>query len=244
MAAQINVGVNRSTRRPGIASSTSQHPVELWGSVTLDQGAMPSQSVRIMLTCIGHLDSVAITDRFGRFHFQYDPAIARGGICILSAVLAGFDSTKVSIPSITGIENRINVGIIRLSDGKPGIISVTLADAPKSTRRRLNRARKLTSRRKPDLDGALLELQAAVAEHDLYAEAWLELGGVLAKLDRPLEALEAYGNGIDADPRFILSYRPAIKLAEEEEALDLVNLWCGDAVRVDPTLGDICPDSR
>ena len=242
-SAQIGVRVGRADSRPGVASSTSRHAVEFIGSVAVEHGGTPSQSVRIMLVCLGRADSVAITDRYGRFRFMYDPAISQNGTCHLFAVLAGFESTKLSIPTITAIENRINVGTIKLSDGRPGVISITSADAPKSARRNLSRARNLIDRRNPKLDEALVALQAAVADYDLYAEAWLELGGVLAKLDRPVEGLDAYGKGINADPRFVLSYRPAIRLAQKEDALDLVNLWCLDAVRVDPNLRDICSDS-
>ena len=242
-SAQIGVGLSSADRRPGISSSTSRNAVEFFGSVAVEHGGTPSQSVRIMLVCLGQADSVAITDRYGRFRFSFDPTLAQNGTCLLSAVLAGFESTKVSIPSTTGIENRIDVGTIKLSDGRPGVISVTSADAPKSARRNLSRARKLLNRRNPKLDEALVALQAAVADYDLYAEAWLELGGVLAKLDRPFEALNAYGKGINADPRFVLSYRPAIMFAEKENALDLVNLWCLDAARVDPSLHDICSDN-
>jgi len=241
-AAQISVQQRRG-RPPGVASSTPFHPVDVVGSVALEHGGSPSQPVRIMLACMGRLDHVGVTDRNGRFRFRFDSTIAEGHICNLSAALTGFSSTKVSMPSLTGTEGSINVGTIKLSDGRPGVISVTSAGAPKSARRNLKRARKLAARSKPKLDEALVELQAAVAEYDLYAEAWLELGGVLAKLERPIEALNAYGQGIRADPSFILSYRPAIRLARHEDALDLINLWCQDAVRVDPTLRNICSES-
>jgi tetratricopeptide (TPR) repeat protein len=192
--------------------------------------------MRIMLECTGSIEQAAITDRFGRFRFRFDPAQGRGGPCRVFASMPGVESSKVMVPAIYPSDDSVSVGTIRVSDGGPGIVSVTSAEAPKPARKKLKRGRRLAGRGSPDLEAAARELRAAVAEYERYAEAWLELGGVLEKLDRKSEALEAYGKAIEADPAFVPSYRPAIRLAYREEAVEKAAAWCREGVRVDPTL--------
>ena len=218
----------------------SSRLVELTGAVLLEHGGRPSEPMRIMLRCMGRLEMAAVTDNSGRFRFRFDPSQNRDGICQVFAEKPGVESSKVTVPTIYPSDASVHLGTIRISDGTAGVVSVTSADAPKTARKKLERARKLIERRKPDPAAAAAELEEAVVEYELYTEAWLELAGVLVKLDQPEAALEAYGKAIDADPAFPLSYRPAIKLARRQENVVLVGLWCADAVRVDPTLRDAC----
>ncbi len=76
------------------------------------------------------------------------------------------------------------------------------------------------------MSGAVEQLSSAL----LVRASWLELAAVLAELDRPVEALNAYGKAIDADPRFGPAYRPVIQFALQQDALDLVHSWCEGAV--------------
>ena len=50
-------------------------------------------------------------------------------------------------------------------------------------------------------DKALEHLQEALRRDPLYSAAWKALGGVLTELDRPVEALAAYREGIEAAGR-------------------------------------------
>jgi tetratricopeptide (TPR) repeat protein len=213
--------------------------VELTGRVALEHGGHPEESVRIILQCLGFTDTT-ITDRYGRFRLRFDPERNRGGICQVYVSEPGVESSKLSLPMLYGLEQSVNLGTIRISDGSRGVVSVTSAEAPKSARKKLERARKLLDRRDPSPEKAAEELRVAVAEYDRYAEAWLELAGVLEKLREPAEALEAYGKAIDADPGYVPAYRPAIQLARRQEDRALVNQWCEDGPRVDPTLRDAC----
>ena len=216
-----------------------QTEVQAFGKVFFELGGSPTEPVRIMINCMGRVDSAAVTDAKGGFRFRLSPTqISR--TCTVYGLLEDFESSTVSMPSINPGQTTVNIGKIVLSGGGPGVVSVTSAGATKSARKNLERARKLIARREPDREGARKALQAAVSEYDLYAEAWLELGNVLAELERPEEALEAYGKAIEADPGFFPSYRPAIKFAHQQEATDLVHSWCNEGVRVDPTLRDAC----
>lgn len=236
---QVSRGVGDSpweqgTTRPGSGQ------VDVVGVVLLEQGVRPREPVPVSVTCMGRSGTVALTDRAGVYRFRFQPSMNRDGICTLSAHLRGFESTRVSMPSLSGVEGTVQVGRIVLSDGGPGVVSVTSADAPKSARKRLEKGRKLAAKKEPDLEGALAELRAAVEEYPRYAEAWLELGGVLGRLERRVEALDAYGKGIDVDPRFVSIYRPAILYARRAEALDLAHVWCEEGVRLDSSLRDAC----
>ena len=234
---QVTVGTGRS---PWESTSTvpRDQQVEVVGFVVLEQGVPPPEPVAISLSCMGRSGHAAVTDRAGKFRFLFQPRMNRDGICTVSASLGGFESSRVSMPSISGMEGTVNLGRIVLADGGPGIVSVTSAGPPKSARKRLEKGRKLAAKKEPDLEGAVSEFQAAVDEYPRYAEAWSELGGVLGQLERRVEALDAYGKGIDADSRFVLIYRPAILYARRAEALDLAHVWCEEAVRVDSSLRD------
>jgi tetratricopeptide (TPR) repeat protein len=213
--------------------------VELTGTVALEHGGRPGESVRIILQCLGHTDTT-ITDRYGRFRLRFDPRQNRGGICHVYVSEPGVESSRLSIPTLYGLEDTVNLGTIRISDGSRGVVSVTSAEAPRSARKKLERARKMLDRREPNLAKAAAELRAAVAEYDRYAEAWFELAGVLEKLDEPQEALEAYGKAIEADPGYVPAYRPAIRLARRQEDAKRAARWCTDGARVDPTLREAC----
>ncbi len=214
--------------------------VELTGTVMLEHGGHASEPMRIMLDCMGRVEMAALSGSEGRFRFRFDPYRHRDGICRVFAEKPGVESSKVSIPTIYPTEDVVDIGKIRISDGSPGMVSVTSAEAPKPARKKLERARKLRGRRDPPLERAAEELRAAVAEYEAYAEAWLALGGVLEELEQPVEALAAYGRAIEADPAYVPAYRPAIKLAHREDAAEKMRAWCGDGVRVDPTLRDAC----
>lgn len=210
------------------------------GIVELARGGAPSVPAEIILTCIGGSRRVGLSRKNGAFDFVFDPQVGRGGICRVSAHVSGMESSKASIPSLYGTEETVSVGRIILSDDGPGVVSITSAGAPKEARKHLRRARKMLERSEPDFETAAAELGAAVAAYPKYAEAWIELGGALAELDRRVDALDAYGKAIEADRLFVSVYRPAILYAVRAEALDLAHLWCEEGVRVDPGLKDAC----
>ena len=239
-SAQV-VGAQGTWQRRTVRNPTDG-PIEVVGLVKFSTGVAPDEPLRVLVNCMGRVETAAVTDARGRFRFQF----LRPGdrICRLTVDYKDFESSKVTIPNTIGMTSTVNVGEIILTGDGPGMVSVTSADAPKSARKRFERGRRLASKSKPDLAAAAEELQAAVDEYSRFAEAWLELAGVLEKLDKPVEALNAYGSAIDADRNYVPLYRPAIHLAHREDALDLVNLWCEDGARFDPTLRDVCSESR
>ena len=197
MTAQVDVLQQRG--RPGsgpVRSPTAAQSVQVVGSVAVQHGGALDQPVRVLMTCMGRMSQTAVTDPRGRFRFFLDGATTRSAPCTVQAVAPGLESTRVMVPAPHPMQESINVGVIKLSDGGPDVISITSANAPKTARKRLERGRRLASKRKPELAKARVELRAAVDEYDDYAEAWLELAGVLEKLEKPVEALNAYGEAI------------------------------------------------
>lgn len=133
--------------------------------------------------------------------------------------------------------SSIDVGTMRLARiaGVQGsAISVTSLAVPGGARKEFEKGDK--DLRNNKLNSAADHLQKAVAEYDLYAAAWNELGGIYALTHDTEKARVAFGKAIAADPKYIPPYVHLANLQlESQEYEDALNT-SGKALDLDPRI--------
>ena len=133
--------------------------------------------------------------------------------CELRASLAGYRSNLVSLTGRRSLDNP-DVGTIilrRLGDVSGFTSSATSLMAPKDARKAMEKANSALKKNK--LPEAQKELEAAVALHPKYAEAWYELGRVQSLQNQMEPARLSYTKSIEADDKYV---RPYLGLAVME----------------------------
>jgi tetratricopeptide (TPR) repeat protein len=136
--------------------------------------------------------------------------------CELRASLPGYRSTVVSLAGRRTLDNP-DVGTIilrRLGDVTGFTTSATSLMAPKEAKKALEKAR--NSLKKNKVPEAQKDLEAAVAAHPKYAEAWYELGRVQAMQNNADGARASYQKSLEADDKYV---RPYLGLALMEAGL-------------------------
>ena|SRR5579883_322183 len=221
------------------APEDMRHPILLNGKVTLDDGSVPSEPVRIERVCSGgRPHAEGFTDIKGRFSVtlgqemdampdaseapdrsQLPGATPMGGMrdsqiqnCELRAVLAGFRSDTISLAAHRYLDNP-DVGTIvlhRMANVQGLTISATSALAPKDARKAYEKALEAEKKNKPD--EAQKELEKAVALYPKYAAAWFELGRLYESRDHFDQARDAYNHSISADANYINPYERVFEL--------------------------------
>src|SRR5438270_306225 len=194
---------NPSSRIPGAADASTK-PVFVSGKVMLQGGGVLPEPVPIERVCNGTVRREGYADTKGQFEFQLglnlifqdasenDSRIAptsqsRSGSgtslrplelngCELRAVLAGYQSSVVSLRSIGGDTWQYEVGTIflrRIGNAPGTTISVTSMAAPKDAMRALEKAQKLKAEKPAEAEK---ELTKAVKIYPQFAAAWTLLG--------------------------------------------------------------------
>ncbi len=126
--------------------------------------------------------------------------------CELRASLAGYRSNLVPLTGRRSLDNP-DVGTIilrRLGDVSGFTTSATSLMAPKDARKAMDKA--TSALKKNKLPEAQKELEAAVALHPKYAEAWYELGRVQSLQNQMEPARLSFTKSIESDDKYVRPY--------------------------------------
>jgi tetratricopeptide (TPR) repeat protein len=201
----------------------------LRGNVTLAEGALPWDPIAVVVMCDGKAKFTTTTDSQGDFVIARVRPVTSTAIigtdkslvgqlvgCSVSAVLAGFDSSQLTIAN-RDVLARPNIGTITLKreSGAAGTaVSTTTATAPKSAMKSFEKARSEWLDNK--LDRAQRDLQKAVEIYPQFAEAWYQLGKIQEKVKSPA-AWESFSKAVAADPKFAPPYEQMAPISAQAE---------------------------
>ena len=242
-----------SIRTPSAAPDASTKPVFVSGKVMLQGGGALPEPVPIERVCNGTVRREGYADTKGQFEFQLglnltfqdasenDSRIAltsqpRSGSgnslrplelngCELRAVLAGYQSSVVSLRTMGGDTWQYEVGTIflkRIGNAPGTTISVTSMAAPKDAMRALEKAQKLRAEKPAEAEK---ELNKAVKIYPQFAAAWTLLGDLHREHNDFNTARTDYAQAIAADPQFVNpSYGLAMIASQEKKWDDTIRL--------------------
>jgi Tfp pilus assembly protein PilF len=241
-----------STRTPG-APDASTKPVFVSGKVMLQGGGALPEPVPIERVCNGTVRREGYADTKGQFEFQLglnltfqdasenDTRIAptsrsRSGSgnslrpldlngCELRAVLAGYQSSVISLRTMGGDTWQYEVGTIflkRIGNAPGTTISVTSMAAPKDAMRAYEKAQKIKAEKPAEAEK---ELAKAVRIYPQFAAAWTLLGDLHREHNDFNTARTDYAQAIAADPQFVNpSYGLAMMASQEKKWDDAIRL--------------------
>ncbi|HEY2171518.1 MAG TPA: tetratricopeptide repeat protein [Candidatus Angelobacter sp.] len=239
-----------STRTPGTPDANSR-PLFISGKVMLQGGGALPEPVPIERVCNGTVRREGYADTKGQFEFQLGlnltfqdasendsritPASpSRSGSstnlkalelngCELRAVLAGYQSSVVTLRVTGGDAWQYEVGTIYLTriGNAPGTtISVTSMAAPKDAMRAFEKAQKVKAEKPVEAEK---ELNKAVKIYPQFAAAWTMLGDMHREHNDFDAARSDYTQAIAADPQFVNpNYGLAMIAAQEKKWDDAV----------------------
>jgi Tfp pilus assembly protein PilF len=241
-----------STHTPG-APDTSSKPVFVSGKVMLQGGGALPEPVPIERVCNGTVRREGYADTKGQFEFQLGlnltfqdasendtritPAsqsrsTSNNGLkplelngCELRAVLAGYQSSTVTLRAMGGDTWQYEVGTIflkRVGNAPGTTISVTSMAAPKDAMRALEKAQKIKAEKPAEAEK---ELNKALKIYPQFAAAWTLLGDLHREQNDFNAARTDYAKAIAADPQFVNpSYGLAMMAAQEKKWDDAIRL--------------------
>ena len=134
--------------------------------------------------------------------------------CEVQAVLSGFRTENVRLTMRdTADDGRLGTLILHpLSRSSALIVSTTTASAPPAATKAYDKALEALAKEKWDV--AETELTKAVKIYPKYAIAWNQLGQVRLKRNKIPEAIEAWTEARQQDPKYIRPYENLATLAD------------------------------
>jgi tetratricopeptide (TPR) repeat protein len=206
-------------------------PLFVSGNVVFQGGVSPPEPVAIERICNGLSRREGYTDSKGQFqielgrHVEQDASegdprtgspnqsrilgranVSRYEGCELRAILAGFQSTSITLHMEDDF-GQVRVGTIvltRLESVQGSTISAASLSAPKEARQAYEKGRKAQIEKK--FAEAEKELSRAVEAYPRYAAAWFLLGEVNRIQRQPDRAIQAYSEAIACEPQFVSPY--------------------------------------
>ncbi len=202
------------------------------GTVKMEDGTPPPESVLIERYCGPRRTPAAHTDSQGHFSFQMNRAgemilpdasessagpglrqtgnagsqtRSSAGDCELLAVMPGYRSDTVYLGRLRRLDDS-NIGTIvlhRVTNATAPTVSATLLNAPKDARAAYDRAIEEVRSGKPD--AAMEDLHRAVELHPTFAAAWYQLGHLQMAAD-PSQARVSLSKSIAADAKYVSPY--------------------------------------
>jgi tetratricopeptide (TPR) repeat protein len=154
--------------------------------------------------------------------------------CEVQAVLSGFraESVRLSIRD-TSDDGRVGPIVLHpLSRLSALTISVTTAGAPPAAMKAYEKG--LDSIGKQKWDAAESELTKAVKIYPKFAVAWYQLGVVRQKRDDTAEAIEAWKEARNRDPKYIMPYESLAALADRREDWTAAEEYSREWLQLDP----------
>jgi tetratricopeptide (TPR) repeat protein len=153
--------------------------------------------------------------------------------CQVNAILAGYRSSTVTIPSGNIMDNP-DVGTVTLHVDEHATgtaVSATTAAASKDALKKFDSAR--AKYLDKNLDGAEKDLEKAVQIDPGFAEAWYQLGK-LQQPKKPQDALASFQKAAAADPQFVSPYEPIAEIAAAQKNWQQVADATGKYLKLDP----------
>jgi cytochrome c-type biogenesis protein CcmH/NrfG len=200
------------------------------GKVVLPDGSPPPVPVLIELWCEEQRQPQFYTDRKGQFNIPLGgdrtrtvadarrslPGDAVGASgpdrshvslmnCELEARLSGFASTKINLGRRSVFESSdVGTIILRpLAKGEGSFISMNTLSAPPKARKAFEKAQKELTKKKPNPEKAVKELQKAVEIYPEFAAAWNLLGRQRTSMKDLAGARQAFQKAMESDPKFV-----------------------------------------
>jgi Tfp pilus assembly protein PilF len=247
-----------TTRIPS-SPDASNKPIFISGKVMLQGGGTLPEPVPIERVCNGLTRREGYSDLKGGFEFQLGTNVifqdaseddnhrsvngqsrSGNGIgklndlngCELRAVLAGYQSSVVTLRTLGGDSWQYEVGTIflqRIGDAPGTTISVTSMAAPKNAMHAYEKAQKLRAA-KPD--EAEKELNKAVKIYPKFAAAWTLLGDMRRELNDFAGARADYTQAIAADPAFVNPNYGLAMIAAQEKKWDDALRFSDEVIRL------------
>lgn len=136
--------------------------------------------------------------------------------CELQAVLAGFQSERVSMALKSGTENaRVgNLVLHPLSRAGALIVSATTLAAPPNAKKDYEKG--LADIKAQKWDAATGAFTKAVKEYPKFAIAWYQLGLAREKSNDAAGAVEAWKEAVKSDPKYVKPYENLTLLADQK----------------------------
>ncbi|MEZ5366249.1 MAG: tetratricopeptide repeat protein [Bryobacterales bacterium] len=232
------------------------------GKVTLDSGMPPPEPIAIELECESRAVSQVYTDRKGQFtavlgedstasmldasastqlgpragQINSFPESRGANRCQLRIFLGGYQPVLFDLAD-EGALGLIDVGtiVLRRSSGAVGAaVSITSYEAPKSARKLFDKAFREAHKKRPNLQNAMRDLEAAVAEYPRYAAAWDLLGDCHLLTGSREGARKAYEGAVAADADYLPPYAPLIRMAALDARWEDAERLAGERLRLAP----------
>lgn len=239
-----------ANRTPGTTESINR-PLFISGKVMLQGGGALPEPVPIERICNGMVRREGYADIKGQFEFQLGLNLtfqdaseddsrtspnsqSRSGSnngqrpndlngCELRAVLAGYQSSVVTLRTLGGDSWQYEVGTIfltRIGNAPGTTISVTSMAAPKEAMRAYEKAQKIRVAKPAEAEK---ELNKAVKVYPQFAAAWTLLGDIHRERGEFDAARSEYAQAITSDSQFVNpSYGLAMIAAQEKKWDDAV----------------------
>jgi VWFA-related protein len=164
------------------------------GKVVMQDGSPPPKPVAIERACGGRMPvRVAGTNKQGEFRFSEALVMVSAGECYWRAVLAGYESTLITIEDLSRSSRLPNIVLYSTSENVPSAAAPGWAQA----------LRAMEEQRWTEAEG---ELRAILAQFPQSAPVWAQLGVSLTNQQRPEEARQAYQTAIEKAPWFDQAY--------------------------------------
>ena len=219
----------------------------LAGKVNLEGGAPVWEPIAVVVTCDDKPRYTAHTDANNGFRIisanttgktPTAPSAQKAVIsqyigCQVRAVLAGFQSTTITIPNRNLTDNPdIGTLSLRREEGAHGAaVSNTSQAAPKDAAKLFEKARNEYLDGKPDR--AQKDLEKAVQVYPQYAEAWYQLGR-MQEASNPQGAQNSFLKATAADPNYLPPYEHLAALAVQQQKYSELLDYTNHALQLDP----------
>lgn len=222
--------------------------ISFMGKVAVDGGGFPWDPIAVAVTCDGKTRYNTVADSKGHFEIHGAQTASEVGAeqtkpdqtaasqlmgCQVHAILAGYHSSVVTIPSGNIMDNP-DVGTITLhvdEHASGTAVSTTTAVAPKDALKKFDSARgKYLDK---NFDGAEKDLEKTVQIDAGFAEAWYQLGK-LQQTKKPEDALASFQKAAAADPQFVSPYEPIAEIAGAQKNWQQVADATGKYLKLDP----------
>jgi len=176
------------------------------GSILLSNGQKAEHRISVRLQSMTRGDRLTTSDEYGNFVFRGLPS---GDYTIVIDKEKGFEPfvQSVSIVQPRGMPPQTYLLNVRLNAkastaGPPGVINAELAKVPRRAVDMFNKAQELS--KLGDHDGAVQELQNAIAEYSEFMLAYNELGVQYMKLNDYPKADEALQSALKINPKALM----------------------------------------
>jgi len=219
----------------------------LLGKVRVEGVPLLWEPILISIICEGKAVNAARTDAKGNFAFlsvpgaltmQHDVSREMSTHyegCKVEASLSGFRSDSIVITE-RNLRDDPELGTIwlHLANGRAGgtALSATSGTAPKEAQKLFEKAHNAMLEQHPEKAQSALE--EAVRIYPEYAEAWYQLGKLLAN-SNPQNAREAFSKAVAADSQFVPPYEELAQLAAQQEKWKDVAANTSRALQLDPS---------